>query len=227
MKVFAGFLAATLVLTAIGGICLAVWRIEGSLAGVHDQTATLQFARAQESLDAAERYVGYTTWVPRLGNDFRDQIRIRQAVLQYWQGNYDALVAQGSTRDEAGEAPAVDLQLVVANAAYRDGQAHATNRAETLRALDEAVAVYATVLRNASWRRDAAFNYEYAARLRDEITKGRRPASPQAPETDLGLQGQPTSSGNQKFEIYIPLDSGDSRPAGGDAGKTPPGTRKG
>src|SRR5918996_352565 len=201
MRGLIGLLAGALILTAVGGICIAVWRIEGYLADVREQTATLQFERAQESLDAAGTYVGYAEWVPRLGSDFRDQLRVRHAVLQYWQRNYDALISQPAEPDATRDAPMVDLQLVVANAAYRDGQAHATNRAATLRALDEAVAGYAAVLRNA-WHPDAAYNYEYAARLRDEITKGRRPPAPRADadDTELGLQGEPAATARQKFE---------------------------
>lgn len=224
MKGLIGFVAGALVLTAVGMVCLAVWRIEGSFADVREQTATLQFERAQQSLDAAAQYVEYVDWVPRLGSDFRDDVRLRQAVLQYWQRNYDALIAQPVEPNTTG-----DLQLVIANAAYRDGQAHATNRASTLEALDDAVASYATVLRNAPWHPDAAFNYEYIVRLRDEITKGRRPPAPrpEAEDTELGLQGEPAATARGKFEIYIPLDKGESQPVGGDAGKAPPGARKG
>lgn len=229
MKGLIGFLAGALILTAVGAVCLAVWRIEGSLADVREQTATLQFERAQQSLDGAAQYVDSVGWVPRLGSDFRDQIRLRQAVLQYWQRNYDALITQPAEPNTTGEARTADLQLVIANAAYRDGQAHATNRASTLQALEDAVASYATVLRNAPWHADAAFNYEYAVRLRDEITKGRRPPAPrpESEDTELGLQGEAAATARGKFEIYIPLDKGESQPVGGDAGKAPPATRKG
>ena len=233
MKGLMGFLAGALILTAVGAACIAVSRVEAALADVREQTATLQFEGAQRSLDAAATDVGYVEWVPRVGRDFRDQIKLRQAVLQYWQRNYDALIAQPTEPNATGAVATPELQLVVANAAYRDGQAHATNRAETLEALEDAVANYATVLRNAPWHPDAAFNYEYAARLREEVTKGRKPTSPPRPQsadnedTELGFQGEPAATARQKFEIYIPLDSGDSRPVGGDAGKAPPGSRKG
>jgi hypothetical protein len=230
MKGLIGFLAGALVLVAVGAICMAVWRIEGSLADVREQTATLQFERAQQRLDAAGDDVGYLGWVPGIGNEYRDQIQIRRAVLQYWQGHYDALISQPAEPRATEPAP-LDVQLVVANAAYRDGQAHATDRAATLRALDDAVADYATVLRNAPWHPDAAYNYEYVVRLRDELTKSRRPTAPRAEskaeDTDLGVQGYPAVTGRDKFEIYIPLDKGESAPGGGDAGKAPPGARKG
>jgi hypothetical protein len=230
MKGLIGFLAGAVILVAVGAICMAVWRIEGSLADVREQTATLQFERAQQRLDAAGDDVGYLGWLPRVGNEYRDQIQIRRAVLQYWQGNYDALIAQPAEPRATEPAP-LDVQLVVANAAYRDGQAHAMDRAATLQALDDAVADYATVLRNAPWHPDAAYNYEYVVRLRDELTKSRRPTAPRAEskaeDTELGVQGYPAVTGRDKFEIYIPLDKGESAPGGGDAGKAPPGARKG
>ena len=231
MKGLIGFLAGALVLAAVGAICMAVWRIENSLADVREQTATLQFERAQQRLDAAGDDVGYLGWVPGVGNEYRDQIQIRRAVLQYWQGNYDALISQPAESRATEPAP-LDVQLVVANGAYRDGQAHATDRAATLRALDDAIADYATVLRNAPWLPDAAYNYEYVVRLRDELAKSRRPTAPPraesgAEDTELGVQGHPAVTERDKFEIYIPLDKGESAPGGGDAGKAPPGTRKG
>ncbi len=128
--------------------------------------------------------------------------------------------------------PLVDLQLVVANAGYRAGQARSKNRATAIEALDESVSGYANVLRSTTWHPDAAYNYEFAIRLRDEVTKGRRataaPATGETEETELGLRGGPSTASKEQFEIYIPQDSGTSgTPTGGDAGKAPPGTRKG
>jgi hypothetical protein len=227
MKTLTGLLLAALLCAAIGALSVAVWRIEGHLADVHEQTATLQFERAQRSLDAASELLGYADWVPLLGDELRGEIRMRQALLQYWQRNYDALVPQSANPAAAEDEPAVDLQLVFANAGYRAGQARATNRATALRALEEAVSGYAAVLRNTTWHPDAAFNYEYAARLRDDMSKGRRATAPQREGADFGLQGEPAGTTRDRFEIYIPLDNGESRPVGGDAGKAPPGARKG
>ena len=149
--------------------------------------------------------------------------------FRYWQRQYDAVVAE-QRAPAAEDEPSVDLQLVVANAAFRAGQARARDRAAQLEALDEAVARYATVLRNGAWRRDAAYNYEYSARLREEVAKGRKPTAtpvPKTEETNLGLLGGPSPAAKERFEIYIPLENEERSPAGGDAGKVPPGARKG
>lgn len=228
MKGFSVFVLAALILAAAGALCVAVSRIEGHLADAHEQTATLQFERAQQSLDAAAGYVGMADWVPVLGSAFRDEMRVRQAALRYWQDEFDTLVPSQADAATAEDEPPADLQLVVANAGYRAGLAQAKNRAATQQALDAAVARYGTVLRADTWLRDAAYNYEYTARLRDDVAKGRRAAVPEkGADVDLGQQGAPNATARERFELYIPLDSGDSRPTGGDAAKAPPGTRKG
>ena len=228
MKGFAGFLVAALILAAVGAVCVAVSRIEGHLADVHEQTATLQFDRAQQSLDAAGDYVGYTRWVPVLGNAFRNDIRFRQAALQYWQDEFDSLTASQEDAAPGEDEPPVELQLVVANAGFRTGLAQAKNRAGMLQALDAAVARYGMVLRAGTWLRDAAFNYEYTARLREDVAKGRRATVPaRGEDNDLGVQGMPAATTRDRFELYIPLDNEERSPAGGDAAKAPPGARKG
>ena len=69
----------------------------------------------------------------------------------------------------------VELQLVVANSAYRVNQTQFKDRASTVKALEETAAGYLTVLKNNTWHPDAAFNYEYIIRLRDEAAKGSQP----------------------------------------------------
>ena len=46
-----------------------------------------------------------------------------------------------------------------------------------MQALEEAAAGYLTVLKNNTWHADAAYNYEYLVRLRDEVAKGKQPAA--------------------------------------------------
>jgi hypothetical protein len=230
MKGFTGLVVGTLVLAAVGAFCIVAWRIEGHLADVLEQTATLQFEQAQHSLDGARDYVAYAEWVPGLGSGFRDQVRMREAVLHYWQRQYAVLVPQQAVAAAAEVEPPVDLQLVFANAVYRAGQARAKNRDTAIEALEEAVSGYASVLRNTTWHPDAAYNYEFAIRRRDEVAKGRRATPAQtgeSEETELGLRGGPSAATKEQFEIYIPRDTGESTPTGGDAGKAPPGARKG
>ena len=79
------------------------------------------------------------------------------------------------------------------------------------------------MLKNNTWHTDAAFNYEYIVRLRDEVAKGKQPPQPpkdQSEESDNGESGAPSPATTTKgFQIYIPLEQGEKNPAGGEAGK--------
>jgi hypothetical protein len=123
--------------------------------------------------------------------------------------------------------------LLSANAAFRASQA-AADRNDTLRRLDTAVKSYADVLRtSAAQDVDTAFNYEYAVRVRDALSKA-RPGAPakaaakqaQAESSDLPsgptLHGRPgappTKSEMSQFKIVIPK-RGDERKDNPEAGK--------
>jgi hypothetical protein len=233
MKGITGFLVAAIALAVLGIIGLTASRIERHRADALQHIATLRYAEASESLDSAERYLAYGRWLPGIGAGALNDVRARKAALQYWQREYGALVPEGADPVAAVEEDNVSLQLVVANAAYRQGQAKqakASDRQIAVQTLEQAAAGYQTVLKNSDVNEDAAFNYEYVVRLRDEAARGRRQSPPpeDKPEDgDLGQSGAPSEATSQKgFEIYIPLES-EERPAGGDAGKAPGKDKKG
>jgi hypothetical protein len=128
------------------------------------------------------------------------------------------------------EGEAVDLQLLVANGAYRVGQGRATNKETSLQVLNEAITGYLTVLKSDTWDERAAYNYEYLVRVRDELAKGRRtelPPPPQNNDAAHGEAGAPMKAMDmEKFEIYVPLES-DERSNAAEAGKSGPNKRKG
>jgi len=228
MRRLAGFFAGAGVLAIVGYACLSVARLEGHLADAQEQAATQQFGAAQASLAAAAPYLRYGQWVPLLGRDARQEVAARGAALQYWQRQYDELLpAQGEPVAAVDETNA-DLRLVVANAVHRRGQSQSTERATAVQALDEAASGYLTVLRGETWNEDAAYNYEYVIRLRDALGKGKMPPTQRPPNTDLGQGGSPAQeAGQQKFEIYVPLQGNEKAPSAGDAGKTAAKDRKG
>lgn len=231
MRSIIGFTAAAVVLGLIGFALLGVARLEGHMADASEQLSTLQYDAAQQSLADAERYAGQARFVPFLGSDTRQEIRARQAAVQYWQRNYTAVVPAGAEPVAAVDESNVELQLVVANAAFRVKQREYGNKQANIKALEEAASGYLTVLKNSTWHPDAAFNYEYMIRLRDEAAKGQQPAPPpkeNEEESDLGESGAPTPATSQQgFEIYIPLEKGEKNPTGGEAGKAAPKERKG
>jgi hypothetical protein len=219
---------AAVVLAAAGWVGASVAAVQGHLADAQQHVATLAYADAQISLDAAEGAIGYARWLPRFGETALSDIRARKAALLYWTRKYDVLVPEGDDPVAAIEEGSADLQLVVANAAHRQGQATATDRASILLALEESASSYLTVLKNSEFHEDAAYNYEYIIRLKEEMARSRKqPPSEEKADGDMGQSGAPSEATSQKgFEIYIPLESTE-RPTGGDAGKAPAKDRKG
>lgn len=229
MKGIAGFVLGTIALAVVGSAALAAARYERHMADAQQHSATGLYTEASQSLAQAESYLAYASWLPGLGDDAANEVQARRAALQYWQRQYDTLVPAQPEPVAAVDETNVDLQLVVANAAFRLSPGRAKDRESLVQALDEAASGYLTVLKNDRWHEDAAYNYEYAIRLRDEVAKGRRqPPEPQEEDGDLGESGAPSDATNSGgFKIYVPLQGDEKNPEGGEAGKSSAKDRKG
>ncbi len=165
-----------------------------------------------------------------MGNEVAADIRARRATVSYWQHNYGDIVL--AEEEPLAEVAADDLalQLIVANAVYRSGQAQWTDRDTTLAALDAGINAYLTVLQNDPDSEDAAFNFEYLLRLRRQIESGEREPGELFVEQEgsQGKQGGPPQEFETgEFEIYIPLESDELDKAVGAAGKAGERKRKG
>jgi len=218
------------VLALFGFAFLGVARLEGHMADAGQRLSTLQYESAQESLAGAGQYADHSRFVPFLGTDARQEIRAREAAVQYWQRKYDVVLPAGAEPVAAVDEENVELQLVVANSEFRVKQTEFKDKTSTVKALEEAAAGYLTVLKNNTWHPDAAYNYEYIIRLRDQAAKGSQPPPPQKneEESDNGESGAPTPATSQEgFQIYIPLEQGEKNPTGGEAGKASAKERKG
>jgi hypothetical protein len=230
MKSVTVFLAGSVLLALAGVAFLTGSRAQRHMADAQEQIATQRYAEALDNLAAAERYLGYARWLPIVGERPLREVQARKAAVQYWQGDYDAVLPVEAEPVSVVDESNVDLQLVVANAAFRAGVARSKDRAALVQALSEAANGYATVLKNDTWNEDAAHNYEYTVRLRDLIAKGpSRVSMPQPqPGADLGEGGAPSPSTSMKgFEIYIPREGNERTPDAGEAGKSAPAQRKG
>jgi hypothetical protein len=221
-----GIAAALLAVTGI--VCLRIATVERLVADAQQDLATQNYERAEQSLAEAENSIGLARFVPGFGSGVLDEVRSRRGALKYWQHKYDALLPEGADPVAAIEEGNLDLKLVTANAVYRQNQARYKDRDTTKQALEESAAAYFAVLKNSAWREDAAYNYEYLIRLRDEQAKGKQPPEGgDASKGDMGQGGQPSEATSQKgFQIYIPLES-QEKPLGGDAGKAASKDRKG
>ena len=229
MKGIVGFLIGAFLLVIAGAVLVGVSRYEDHLADAQQLLATRELARSREALTEAERSAGYVRWVPGVGPRALQDVRARSAALQYWERKYDALVATKTDAISGDDAENVALQLVIANAGFRAAQSRLTDRGTAMIALEEAMNGYMAVLRNAAWSEDAAHNFEYVARLRQEAARGGKPPQqqPESQDSAEGQQGAPAADTQmEQFEIYIPLES-QERPLPGDAGKSTPNQRKG
>jgi hypothetical protein len=230
MKNITSLVLASMLFAVIGMSALTASRFQRQMADAQEQIATLQYPAAKASLDAAEGYLEYARWIPGVGEASLREVRARKAALLYWQGDYESVLPAQAEPVALVDESNVELQLVVANAAHRFAQARVKDRDSMLQALNDAASGYATVLRNDTWHEDAAYNYEYIVRLRDEIARGRRPPVPQQQEgaADLGEQGAPSPDTSLKgFQIYVPLEGNERTPEGGEAGKAGEKQRKG
>ena len=150
------------------------------------------------------------------------EVRARQAALQYWQGDYAEVLPAQAEPVAAVDETNVELQLVVANAAFRAGLKGVTERTAAVQALNEAANGYLTVLKNNIWHEDAALQLRVrrsGCGTRWPRDAGRRQSSRQQ-GVELGREGAPSDATTTKgFQIYIPLEGNEKSPEGGDAGK--------
>ena len=227
MKGITGYLVAAAVAVLLGAGCLSIGRLDRDLALAQENVATISYDEPAATYDVAERYLEYASRLPWVGNGPVNDVRARKAALKYWQRQYREIVPQQP--DPVGSIPSdnVDLQLVVADAVYRTGQAQATNRESQMMAIDAGINGYLTVLKNAAPREEAAYNYEYLVRLRDEFDKkGPKPAKAEEKGPDGTAGSPPDAQSEPEFKIYVPLEPGERKNEGA-AGKAPPARRKG
>ncbi|HEU4695035.1 MAG TPA: hypothetical protein VFS23_42005, partial [Vicinamibacterales bacterium] len=92
MRSTIGLAIAAIVLALVGYAFIGVARLDSHMADAGQRLSTLQYEPAQESLIEAEQYANQARFVPFLGSDARQEIRARQAAIQYWQRQYDVVL---------------------------------------------------------------------------------------------------------------------------------------
>ena len=160
--------------------------------------------RRQIGSPTPRRYAPYARWIPQVGAARRARSRDatgRAALLE--EGLRRRCCRARPIRSAPSTAANVDLQLVVANASFRNAPARRSRtRPCQLQALDEAIGSYMAVLKNDNWHADAAFNYEYLLRLRDELAQGKR-----KPGAIAGEERQPGRAGDRRRRTAAPRSS--------------------
>ena len=230
MKSVTGCVLGAGVMALVGAVCLAAGTLERRIAHGQEQVAAEHYDEALSAFDAAEPYLEYVSWLPWIGNGPVNDIRARRASLQYWRRQYRALAPEETDPLLAVAPDNIDLQLVVADAVYRAGQARAKDRQSLLQAVDAGLEAYLTVLKKAPRRLErAAYNYEYLVRLRQdtESSRGKLNIPPVEVKSPFGRAGHaPDTTSTGEFKILVPLESPERNTAP-EAGKAAPLKRKG
>jgi hypothetical protein len=215
MKTVAGALILAVVLIVSGLVCLAEARVLRQAAAEQQRLATLRYA--DEEAEA-----GGPSLLNRLTLPFGtgQVVETQRASVTYWQARYEALTPlTGVTGDRQASDP--NVLMIAANATFRASHPEAASSGRAaVEQLDGVMQAYGDVLRADPANVDAAYNYEFVARLRDVIAKGRpapraRPASEIALSDDLPAGptlhgrpgGPPPEVAMKDFKTFSPLQT--------------------
>jgi hypothetical protein len=191
MKSIAGGLILAVLLFAAGTLSYQESRHARRLADAQQRLATLQYTD-EEDLESDGTLLDRMPAPIGLGTNVESR---HQATVSYWLARYTSLTdLTNSTNGPAPDDP--ELLFMAANAAFRTSAPQSDDRRGAVQRLDGVVQAYADVLRKDPTLSDAAFNYEYVTRLRDQIAKGpvkgakdkdarKKPAAPQDVSVDL------------------------------------------
>jgi hypothetical protein len=199
----APLVAAALLIVAADGLRRAAG-IEDALAAAGEELTTTG-ATSRDTGAALDAALAIGRRVPVLGTRLDADVRRHRAAEAYWQRDYAALVtgALAPAPDDAD----VSLLLLSANAVFRQTAGRVGSPQELARALDDVLEAYDTLLERDPGNADAAFNYEYVARLRSALAGGRMSAMPEQTQQDMqGEEGEPPQGTRKSdFNVIVPL----------------------
>lgn len=187
-------------------------KLAARVADAKQDIATLD----HNNLDALTPEAAMSDYLPGDRGRLSDDIRIAKATVAYWLGRYD-LVAADTTESTAD----ADILLSAANAAYREAERETAVGPAAVQRLDGVLQVYASALKAGA---DVAYNYEYVARIRDQVARspqGRIARSP-LPATPLmggdlpagatvhgGPGAPPPDAKMEELQTIAPMEYGD------------------
>ena len=213
-KIFARLLIA-IALAVAAWLSWSESTLAARVADARQDIATLD----HDNLGAIEPRAALSDYLPGERRRLSDDIRIAKATVAYWMGRYNAVTADTTE----GEADAVIL-LATANAAFREAQRDPAVGPAAVQRLDGVLQAYASALKASPRNTEAAYNYEYVARLRDElartpqgrIAKSPLPAGPvmggdlPAGATIHGGPGAPPPDTKmEELQTIMPMEYGD------------------
>jgi len=196
---------AFVVALVVGGALTLLGLTERRVARAEEQAAADSFDGPGGTLAAAERVFRYAAYVPLVGTGPRDQLQAERLGLLYRQQRYGEIAREDSSTGEGFTGQDSRTQMLVTNATYRDRMSRAKNFDEGLAIIGTAIDGYASILRSVEESEDAAYNYEYLSKLRDDVQRKRRlpPMRPPEPEGLRGREGSLEEGGPAK--VYVPM----------------------
>ena len=143
------------------------------IGDARQQIVTLRYSDVAEDLSGGTTLSDYLPQQRRLS----EEARLAKSTVAYWLGRYDDVSADVDDEDLDAEA-----LLIVANAAFRDVQRDPGTGPPAVQRLDGVLNAYASALKASPRNIEAAYNYEFVARYRDQVArsqgKGSKPVVP-------------------------------------------------
>jgi hypothetical protein len=242
MKMSVGRLVMAIVLFVAGFACWAEARLARRVAEAHQRLATLHY----DETDAVDEAMTPIDRLPWPMGSLQSDIQVHRARVQYWRSRGHAPAQTGSgqqplspsgtpesTRTAAGsDVRNPEEMFITTNTAFRAAQS-LVDRAVAVVRLDAVIESYAEVLRRDAGNVDAAFNYEFAARYRDTLARGRGPIRPNEGKpaddeaaTALDLPAGPTIHGRpgapppelpgEQFKTLVPVPADEEQETPGE-----------
>jgi hypothetical protein len=203
-------------LLAAGAILWRAGELEQRIAAAERDLVTLRYDSAAATAAGAPSRLA--ALLPGESRTVADAASL-QATAAYWEGDYNTV----ATNPQA--------KLLAANAAYRTARRQGGTWQAVVGRLDQVVKSYAEILREDPDNTEAAFNYEYATRLRAVIAARKQPvAALDVADKNLTIHGfagaPPEASDMKKFKMIVPMRP-DERLEAEKAGKGTTKVRKG
>lgn len=215
MKSVIGYAVVALALVVGGRVLFGASSLETRTADAEQALLTLRYGDLDPAYEALKAEAADGALVPRLSQALVSSLRGQQATTRYWLGTYGRLTPERDAAGALSETDPVVLELG-AHAAYRAAQ-HAPDQAAAVKRIDDIVRGYADVLRARPGDENAAWNYEFAARVRATLQQSRQPVMPEPEASGLagdlpigptmhGAPGAPPEGTDMKqFKVVVPM----------------------
>ena len=119
-----------------------------------------------DTLEALTPERALSDYLPGDQRRLADEIRVAKATEAYWLGRYGAVAAD--TDDSKSDE---EILLAAANAAFREAERDPAVGPAAVQRLDGVLQAYASALKASPRNVEAAYNYEYVARIRDQVAR--------------------------------------------------------